>query len=239
MNKILFLFMLLIPISAKCVDKRKPKLMPVSRWREIQRMKTDSTIVPFTDTLFIWFKRKDTFQYNVKNGFIYKGVYTINEDSILDFGTARYKIVERMPLKLVLTSVEGIFHFIRDSSDTAKVIVLDKEEKLLPITNIDQMIGKWSVYRREVKEKASGQIDNSQAVRTVYITGPSTDGKQGYVFSGTDPRNKWSWYIKSLGTDQVLDCDGKNKRILKVIKCQNGEMILEDDGIKYYLKQFK
>lgn len=231
--------MLLIPVSAQCVDKRKTKTMPVSRWREIKRMKTDSTVVSFADTMFIWFRPKDSFQYNLKNGFIYKGGYTISEDSLLDFGTARYRIAERKPLSLVLTNPEGIYYFGRDSSDTVKTIVLEKEEKLLPVTNIDQMIGKWSVYRREVKEKASGIIDNSVAVRTVYITGPSTDGRQGYVFSGTDPRNKWSWYIKSLGTDQVLDCDGKNKRILKVIKCQSGEMILEDDGIKYYLKQFK
>lgn len=231
--------MLLIPVSGYCADKRKPKPMPVSRWREVKRMKADSTVVAFADTMFISFRRKDSFQYNLKNGFIYKGGYTISEDSLLDFGTARYHIAERKPQSLVLFNEAGIFHFVRDSSDTVKIIVLDKDEKILPVTDIEQMVGKWSVYKREVKEQASGQIDNSQAVRTVYITGPSTDGKQGYVFSGTDPRNKWSWYIKSLGSDQVLDCDGKNKRILKVIKCQNKEMILEDDGIKYYLKQFK
>ena len=232
----LFLLMLLIPFSGYSADKRKPKTMPVSRWREIKRMKIDSTVVSFADTMFISFRRKDSFQYNLKNGFIYKGGYTISEDSLLDFGTARYHIAERKPQSLVLFNEEGIFHFVRDTSDTVKVIVLQKDEKILPVTDIEQMVGKWSVYKREVKEQATGQVDNSQALRTVYITGPSTDGKQGYVFSGTDPRNRSSWYIKSLGSDQVLDCDGKSKRILKVVKCQEGEMILESDGIKYYLK---
>lgn len=231
--------MLLTPIAALCGDKRKPKPMPVSRWKEMKRMKLDSTIVPFIDTLFISFRIKDSFSYHTKNGFIYNGVYTINEDSLLDFGTARYRIKERKPANLVLLDDQGIYQFARDSSDTARVIVLDKEEKLLPVTNIDLMIGHWTVYRRVAKEQATGSIDNSVNIRSVYITGPSTDGKQGYIFSGNDPGSAPSWYIKSLGSDQVLDCDGKNRRILKVVKCQNGELILEEEGIKYYLKQFK
>jgi hypothetical protein len=76
-------------------------------------------------------------------------------------------------------------------------------------------------------------------IRSIFITGPSTDGKQGYIYSGEDPTNAPSWYIKGLGVDQALDCDGKNRRIFKVIKCQKGEMILEENEIKYYLKQFK
>ncbi len=202
-------------------------------------MKTDSTIVAFADTMFISFRIKDSFSYHSKNGFIYNGGYTVSEDSLLDFGTARYRIKERKPASLVLINDDGIYHFIRDSSDTAKVIVLEKDEKMLPVTNIDQMIGHWTVYKRAAKDPSSGTIDNAITIRSVYITGPSTDGKQGYIFSGSDPTTKPSWYIKSLGSDQVLDCDGKTHRILKVVKCQKGEMILEEDGLKYYFKQFK
>jgi len=239
MRVLLFILIMLIPIAAFCGSKHKIMKMPVSRWKEIKRMKTDSTIVPFTDTMFISFLRKDSFSYHNKNGFIYNGGYTIDEDSLLDFGTARYRIKERRPASLILINDDGIYHFIRDSSDTVKIIVLEKEEKLLPVTNIDQMIGHWTVYKRTEKDPSTGSIDNSVTIRSIYITGPSTDGKQGYVFSGSDPGGSPSWYIKSLGTDQVLDCDGKSHRILKVNKCQNGEMILEEEGIKYYFKQFK
>ncbi len=213
--------------------------MPVSRWREVERMKTDSTVVSFADTMFISFRVKDSFSYHNKNGFIYNGTYTINEDSLLDFGTARYKVKERKPARLVLVDDKGIYRFERDSSDTAKVIVLKKDEKIVPVTNIDLMIGHWTVYKRTAKDPSSGTIDNAVAIRSVYITGPSTDGKQGYVFSGSDPSSAPSWYIKSLGVDQVLDCDGKTHRILKVVKCQDGEMILEEEGTQYFFKQFK
>lgn len=202
-------------------------------------MKTDSSIVSFTDTLFISFLKKDSFEYHNKNGFKYKGGYTIDEDSLLDFGTAHYKIAVKRPLTLVLTNELGIFEFGKDSSDTGKIIVIEKDEKVEPVPDIDQMVGHWTVFKRVTKDEAGGIIDNSKTIRSVYITGPSTDGKQGYIFSGDDPGNNPSWYIKSYGSDQALVCDGKNPRMLKVIKCQKGEMILEEEGVKYYLKQFK
>src|SRR3954465_14536373 len=93
----LFLLLLLLPVIAFCGDKKKPKPMPVSRWREVKRMKPDSSVVPVTDTMFITFRAKDSFQYHNLNGFIYNGGYTISEDSLLDFGTARYTILARKP----------------------------------------------------------------------------------------------------------------------------------------------
>jgi len=238
MRKVLIILMLLFPFAAFCKDKHKVIKIPVSRWKEIKRMKPDSSIVTFTDTLYISFKRKDSFSYHNLNGFIYNGGYTIDEDSLLDFGTARYKIAVKRPTTLVLTNQEGIFVLAPDLSDTAKTIVLDTAaEKLLPVTSIDQMIGHWTVYKRTSKEQ--GSLDVGTSITAAYITGPSTDGKQGYIYGGEDAKNNPSWYIKNLGTDQVLDCDGKNPRILKVIKCQKGEMILEENDIKYYFKQFK
>ncbi len=239
MRKVLTILILLFSFTAFCKDKHKPLKMPVSRWKEIKRMKPDSAIVPFTDTLYISFKRKDSFSYHNLNGFIYNGGYTINdEDSLLDFGTSRYKIAMKRPTTLVLKNDEGIFVLAPDLSDTAKIIVIDSTaEKLIPVTSIDQMIGHWTVYKRTAKDQ--GSLDVATTIEAAYITGPSTDGKQGYIYSGADAKNNPSWYIKSLGADQVLDCDGKNPRILKVIKCQKGEMILEENDIKYYFKQFK
>lgn len=237
MRYFLFLFILLAPVLATAQSKHKPMKIPVSRWKEVKRMRPDSVLVPFNDTLFITFRAKDSFSYHNKNGFIYNGAYTINEDSLLDFGTARYKIAVKRPTALVLRDDAGIHTMGIDSSDTAKVIVM-ADEKILPVTSIDQMIGRWTVYKRTAKE-AGTTIDNAVAIRSVYVTGPSTDGKQGYLFSGKDPTNAPSWYIKSLSADQSLNCDGINPRTFKVVKCQKGEMILEEGDFQYFLKQFK
>ncbi len=240
MRKLLILITLLIPLVVFGDRKKhKPLKLPISRWKEVKRMNPDSTVVSFSDTLFISFKKKDSFEYKNKNGFVYRGGYTIDEDSLLDFGTAKYYIRVKRPTTLVLTNPTGIFVMAFDSSDTAKAIILAKEEKYDTVTSIEQMIGHWTVYKREVKEQATGSIDNSVSINAVYITGPSTDGKQGFIFSGEDPKNDPSWYIKNLGVDGSLDCDGKNRRIIKVIKCQKGEMILEENEVRYYFKQFK
>ena len=248
MRNIFLLIFLLLPVAAFCGDnkkgdknkkddKKKPKLIQVSRWREVQRQRPDSSIVTFTDTLFISFLAKDSFSYHNKNGFIYEGGYTVSEDSLLDFGTARYRVLERAGASLVLTNASGIFHFTTDSSDTAKVIIIAKADTAVPVTNIDQMIGHWTVYKRTSDGPAN--VDMVKNIRSVFITGPSTEGKLGYIYGGTDADNNPSWYIKGYTIDQSLECDGKSIRTIKVNRCQKGEMILEEDGIKYFFKQFK
>jgi len=238
MKKLLFLLMILIPFVAFCGNKPKLKSMPVSRWKEVKRMKTDSTIVPFSDTLFVAFLRKDSFSYHTMNGFIYNGPYTISDDSLLDFGTARYKITDKRPNRLTLVDAMGIYVLGIDSSDTTKIIVLDTNTKALPVGDIDLMMGHWTVYKKTLKDEGKS-IDDATVLRSMYITGPSTDGKLGYIVAGKDPINIPSWYIKSYSTDQILDCDGTSTRMLKVIKCQKGELIIEEQGVTYYFKQFK
>ena len=231
--------MLLMPLLSIGDNKHKPMKIPVSRWREVKRMKTDSTVLSYTDTLYIQFLRKDSFSYHNRNGFIYNGAYTIDQDSLLDFGTARYKIASKRPTALVLRDDAGIYIMGVDSSDTAKIIVLDKDEKLLPVGSIDQMIGRWTVYKRTTKDQNSGTLDNAVVIRSMYVTGPSTDGKLGYIYSGKDLLNDPSWFIKGFSSDQTLSCEGKNLRTMKVVKCQKGELIIEEGDVTYYLKQFK
>jgi hypothetical protein len=237
MRRILILFLLLIPFVGSCLNKRKGKGTPTTRWREVTRLKPDSTVVPFADTLFITFHHKDSFSYHNGNGFIYNGVFTISPDSILDFGTARYRLVGKTPEQLVLADQKGIYVLGVDLSDTAKIIRIDTE-KILPVTDIDMMIGHWTVYKRTAKE-AGTTINDDKVIRAIFITGPSTDGKEGFILGGKDPLSEPSWYIKDLGPGPVLDCAGKNLRTLKVIKCQGGEMILQEDDITFYFKQFK
>ncbi len=230
--------MLLMPIAGFCSKKHKPKLMPVSRWREVKRMQPDSTIVPFTDTMFMAFKMKQGYSYHNKNGFIYNGTYKL-DDNDLDFGTARYTVAVKRPTSLTLVNETGIYVFATDSTDTLKTIVIAKQDSSLPVTSIDQMIGHWTMYKRTVKGASTTPIDNAISINALYITGPSTDGKEGYLYGGMDANNNPSWYIKNLGADQSLDCDGKNLRIIKVLRCQEGELILEEHDITYYFKQFK
>jgi hypothetical protein len=82
-------------------------------------------------------------------------------------------------------------------------------------------------------------LDPATNIRSVYITGPGTGPYQGVIYSGADADNYPSWQIKELGGGQSLNAEGKTNRTLKVERCQDGELILEEDGVKYYLKQPK
>ena len=243
MRKLFLLLFLLLPAAAFCTDnkkaadKKKAKLIQVSRWREVKRQMPDSSVVAFYDTLFVAFQPKDSFSYHHRNGFVYEGVFTVSEDSILDLGTVRYKVLERKGPRLVLINGMGIYNLVTDSADVVKAIVIAKEDSAAPVAHIDQMIGHWTVYKRTADGPAT--VDMARNIRSVFITGASTEGKLGYIYGGSDADNDPSWFIKELGTDQSLLCDGKGARTIKVNKCQKGEMILEEDGIKYYFKQFR
>jgi hypothetical protein len=236
-NRILFILLTLLPAVALCIDNKKTKVIVPGRWKEIVRMASDSSVQSFTDTLYMTFSVKDSFSYRHRNGFVYEGIYTVSEDSILDMGYSRYKVVSRKPSMLVLTNDKGIFQLEPDKSEVVKTIVIKKEDSTRPVNSVDEMIGKWTVYKRTAP--GPGTIDMSRNIRSIYVTGPSTDGKQGYIYSGTDADNNPSWYIKELGGGQSLNCEGKTPRTLKVVRCQDGEMILEEEEMKYFLKLYQ
>ena len=237
-----FILLLLIPMIAFCTDKRKEKNkhFPVSRWKEVKSLKTDSvTVQPVDDTLFIAFRIHDSFDYHGKNGFIYRGLYIIDlDDSTLDFGYAKYKLLQKKPEMFVVEDDKGIYQFGIDSSDTVAKIVLPIKDSAYPVTDIDQMIGHWTVYKRTADGPVgSGELED--AIKAIYITGQGSEDKLGYIYCSGDADDHPSWYVTTYTVDQILDCDGKGTRSMKVLKCQKGEMILQEKGMKYYLKQFK
>lgn len=245
MRRVLFILLLLLPGlvwagNKKKDDKKKiPRHFLPGRWIEVKRTTLDSAIVPFSDTLFMTFQPKDTFTYRVRNGFVYRGKYTIDEEGHLDFGTVAYDIARSIPNRLIiLTNAKGIYYYEVDTSTLPPEVVLEKEDKAIPVTDIDVMIGHWTVYKR-VADKEGAASDFDAQIKSAYITGPSNDNNQGVLYCGNDPDDNPSWVIKKLGTDQSLECSGKNQRFIKVVKCQKGEMVLEEAGISYYLKQFK
>ena len=138
MRKLFFILLLLLPVAGFCKDKHKQLKLPISRWKEVKRMGPDSTLLAFADTLYITFRHKDSFSYHNQDGFIYNGAYTIDEDSILDLGTAKYKIMLKRPAILVFKDDKAFYVLATDLTDTIKAEVITKEDSSLPVTNIDR-----------------------------------------------------------------------------------------------------
>jgi hypothetical protein len=64
------------------------------------------------------------------------------------------------------------------------------------------------------------------------------DGKWGAFFATKDADNAPSWVVESYA-NQTVYLNGKDQRQFKVIKCESGELIMEENGVTYYFKQFK
>ncbi len=247
MRKILIFCLLLLPVvmwakknkhKNKNKSKVKVKHMPIGRFVEVKRLNPDSSVVTFKDTLFMTFGFKDSFTYRLRDGFVYRGKYTLDDNGHLEFGTTSYELAARKYNAYVLYNAKGIYYFETDTTALPPDVVIEKDEPIQPVTSIDQMIGHWTVYKRTVGEDGGG-VDPDLQIKSAYITGQSSDDKQGFLFCGKDPDNMPSYYIKTLGVDQSLECSGKFQRFLKVVKCQKGEMILEESGVTYYFKQFR
>ena len=93
------------------------------------------------------------------------------------------------------------------------------------------MIGHWGVYKR-TPLKSLQVIDHNVLLKSMLITGR----KPGFVFSDVNKRDDPSWTIVKLDKDHQMECEGLPKRTFKVIKCQSGEVVLEDEEMRYFFR---
>lgn len=244
MKRSAFLLLLLLPalmLSCKLLQpkKKSPTSVPIGRWIENKRLNNDSTIRPFKDTIRVEFKRKNAYTWSRVNGNGYSKTYTLSGTE-LNFGPFALILVSRKPGKLILREDSVIHYFITDTAKVVKDTFKYKDghivETYLPVTSIDQMVGHWSIYKRTGPQ---GEVDYKKLIKMVDITGGSTNAKLGYIYATLDPPGSPSWAIDKFTPDQILQCSGRDKRSLHVLKCANQELVFEEDGITYYLKAFK
>lgn len=245
MRKSALLLLLVLPVLALSCKLLKPKpkpatSIPTSRWVEVKRLNYDSTIRPFSDTIHLEFKPKNNYIWTKKGGIQYKKTYTLSNGDI-GFGPFNLLLVLRKPGKLILREDSVIHYFITDTSKVIKDTTKYKDghvvETYLPVKSINEMVGHWSIYKRTSASQA--EPDYTKLIKMVDITAGSSDKKMGYIYATLDPPGSPSWAIDEYTEDQVLKCSGNGKRSLRVLKCANQELVLEEDGITYYFKAFK
>jgi hypothetical protein len=252
MRKLAILLMLLVPVMAVAKHKHKrkkhrhkhkkeqPIILKKSRWMETKRMAMDSTFRAFNDTIHIEFLDSNKYVLRRAGGFIYKGKYT-RDGNELEMGLFNPTLLQKKYGKLLMKDDSSVYFF---EPDTSKLIIGNKQIKMgqmvdsiLPVTSIDQMVGHWSVYRRTSKASPN-DVDYTRIIKMIDITGGSSDGKLGYVYAAKDPEGVPSWGIKTFANG-IMECDGKDKRTFKIVKCQDKELVLEEDDMTYYFKEFK
>lgn len=251
MKKILLLLLLLLPLCTmakhkhkhkkhKKHKKEKPIVLTPGRWMEFKRTRMDSVDRQFNDTIHIEFLAKNKYNLRRSGGFIYKGTYSL-ADNELEMGLFNPTLIQKKYGKLIMKDDSSYYFFM---PDTSKLVIGNKNIKngqmvdsVRPVTGIDEMVGHWSVYKRSPKA-AMNEVDYTRVIKMIDITGGSSDGKLGYLYAAKDAEGNPSWNIVSFNAG-ILECTGRDKRTFTVIKCQDKELVIEDDLVTYYFKEFK
>lgn len=233
MKKLFTLLLAFAPLAAFCEDKDKL----TGNWKEVSRI-TSSGAVPYKDTIKIEFLRGNEYVWQKSGGFIYKGTYKI-ENNNLDMGARFFSIVKMSDNSLKIKDETATYELVRYTPAPGQT-VLPPEPAAKPVRSLDQMKGHWSVFKG-TQDKTVPAIDYKRKIKMLDITGDiAGDGKLGMVFSTRDADTAPSWYIDSYNAaTQTLNVKGKDKRTLKVLKCEDNELVIEEDGMTYFFRQFK
>ncbi|OJW82124.1 MAG: hypothetical protein BGO69_16135 [Bacteroidetes bacterium 46-16] len=207
-------------------------------WKEVKRMSAKTgTSIAYTDTMFFRFMSGNEYVSQKKGGFIYKGTYKM-ENNTLDMGARFYTILKHTKTTLKLKDDGGIYEFVMYTPQDG-MSKLPDEPKAAPVTDITQMKGHWSEFKR-TSDHTIQEIDYQRLIKMMDIFTHFEDGNWGYVFATRDADNNPSWHIDSYDSkSQVLHCSGRDSRDLKVMKCQDNELVLEEKGITYFFRRFK
>lgn len=230
MRILLGALMILLPLAGYC-GKSDLK----GSWREVKRWSPDNKTVGFADTMLIDFLVGNEFTFQKQGGFIHRGSYKREGDG-LDIGLRYFTVMEQKGNKMVLRDELGTYEFAPYKKQERSLEVV-QQENFAPVRNISQMTGHWSTYKG-TSSKTVKAIDYSQSIKVVDIFSEAKDGKWGYVFSRKDADNAPSWYVENYA-NQTLYLNGRDTRQIKVIKCEDNDLIIEDGENTFFMRQFK
>lgn len=233
----------LAALSAIAKEKKAPDIK--GSWKETARMGRDKAPIAYTDTMYTDFLIGNEYTTGRKTGFLYKGTYKVTEGS-LDLGMRMYIITERGPSRLVLKDDVGFYVWERyqkpdptvENSTAAGSGNRGHSETSYDgkAVSIGQLRGKWEVFKRTSAETLP-EINYKILLHTINVKGANPADSSG-IYSASDPTVKPGWYITRYD-DNVIYCSGPTgKRQLKVLKCADGELIIEEGAITYFFKQF-
>jgi len=220
-------------------------------WKEVYRSDLNNKPLNYTDTFFMTFNdnadqyyyRKGNWRFGVIGhpvNYVKKGDVVYEQEGY-EPGSKENKVLFTVLAytsnTLVIQNNTYIrqFAWFKDTGDA-----LPEEPAAQPVNSLSQMKGHWSEFKRtsELKEP----INYTRLIKFMDIFEGYKDGNYGYIFATRDADNNPSWKIDRYDAQtQTLYCSGRfrqDQRVLKVTRCEDNELRLEEDGITYYFRKF-
>ena len=233
----------LAALSAGAKGNKAPDV--TGSWKESARMGRDKAPIEYTDTMYTDFMIGNEYTTGRKTGFLYKGTYKVTEGT-LDLGMRMYNITERSANRLVLKDDVGFYVWeryqkadprVENSAAAASGSRGHQETDLAggPV-KASQLKGRWEVFKRTSSEKLP-EINYKMLLHTLDLKGMNPADSSG-IYAASDPTRFPGWYVTRYD-DNIIYCSGPaGKRQLNVLKCTEGELIVQEGVITYFFKQF-
>lgn len=223
---------LLLLLSAVCFSfHAQSKDLSGTNWREISRVNHEGEEIRFKDTIFIHFLEGNEYTWQKRKDFMHRGSYKYN-GKVIDMTTKFFTVVKHTDKRLVLRDKHATYEF--EAYTPAPHTKLPAEKKPATVNDIEEIAGKWNVFKR-TSATTLKSIDYAHLVENVVVE--KRDTSWGVITSSSKPHEADGWKIIKL-KDGVLYAEGKTSRRFEVSK-RDSELILKEENITYFLKQFQ
>lgn len=237
---LIFLLFISLFAEAQIVNTKSLK----GAWREVARTRSGQKI-SFRDTLFfqvlssnlcIWGKSSPTAPR----------VRLKQIGTTLIIGPSEFDIIEQTESWMKLSGEDGVeFEMQRYSNKKQPPVRNTNNLKYKPgptvkmgavPAKIEPFVGKWKCYKRTSAKPMQAEL-KYRLVRLVEIEEtPETITAKIYGFDDLDGQPSWVVHNYENG---ILYTSGKDERAFKVVNCVANELIIENEGIVYYMNKLQ
>jgi hypothetical protein len=214
-------------------------------WKETTRMNKGKMPIEYTDTTHYDFLIGNEYTTQRKNSFMYRGTYKLTPGR-LDLGMRAYIIEEMNNDRMVLRDDGGVYEFRRydkaaamaENNTAASHSQRAKNENFAADMRVDRssLAGKWESYKR-TSSTTMESVNYDHVIRMLDIT-IKDNALKGSAYSTKDVDGLPSWKIWNY-ENGIIYLNGQSNRKLRVVKASDGELIVQEDNLTYFFKEFK
>jgi hypothetical protein len=245
MKRILLLMGIMASVLAADAKERLKNVDLTGSWKETTRMNKGKMPIEYTDTTHYDFLIGNEYTTQRANSFMYRGTYKLTPGR-LDLGMRAFMIEEMNNDRMVLRDDGGVYEFRRydktaammENNSAAGHSQRAMSESFAGDTRVDRasLAGKWESYKR-TSSTTMNSVDYERVIRMLDIS-TKNNTLSGSAYSTKDMDGMPSWKIWKY-EDGILYLSGKSNRQLKMVKASDGELIVQEDNLTYFFKEFK
>jgi large exoprotein involved in heme utilization and adhesion len=212
------------------------------KWQEIKRTAGNKTIMPITDTIYLWFKEENKVETKDGAKTYLRGEAVIDPPgNILIAAADVYTIISVGNDELVLDDPDKIRHTFKKTNqfwhETLGKKPVQHESFGNPVTpTIAGITGNWSVYRRQSKPGAV--TANTMLIKRLKIsTATSDQTASGEITCYSNEKSETLPCTVTInGSNMIIEAGNYNWRF-PVYKADGKELVFGDMGkLVYYAK---